>query len=91
MSRSWSWRRRRRCFDRTNLRLPGLQDELVAQVAAANPRTAVVVNTGSPVELPWRDAVSAVLLTWFPGQEAGHALADVLLVFAEPGGRLPTT
>ncbi|WP_159766144.1 glycoside hydrolase family 3 C-terminal domain-containing protein [Streptomyces sp. HM190] len=78
-------------FDRTDLKLPGRQDELVARVAAVNPRTVVVVNTGSPVEMPWRDDVSAILLTWFPGQEAGHALADVLLGEAEPGGRLPTT
>ena len=78
-------------FDRTDLRLPGRQDELVARVAAANPRTVVVVNAGSPVELPWREEVAAVLLTWFPGQEAGAALADVLLGAAEPGGRLPTT
>ncbi|MFF8434705.1 glycoside hydrolase family 3 protein [Streptomyces bacillaris] len=78
-------------FDRTDLRLPGHQDALVHAVAAANPRTVVVVNSGSPVELPWRDEVAAVLLTWFPGQEAGHALADVLTGAEEPGGRLPTT
>ncbi|NUR51844.1 MAG: glycosyl hydrolase [Hamadaea sp.] len=78
-------------FDRTSLALPGRQDELVRRVVAANPRTVVVVNAGSPVELPWADEVAAVLLTWFPGQEAGHALADVLFGRAEPGGRLPTT
>jgi len=78
-------------FDRTTLALPGRQDELVRRVAEANPRTVVVVNAGSPVEMPWADDVAAVLLTWFPGQEAGHALADVLLGDAEPGGRLPTT
>ncbi|ROO88618.1 beta-glucosidase [Actinocorallia herbida] len=78
-------------FDRTSLRLPGRQDELVARVAAANPRTIVVVNAGSPVEMPWRDDVAALLLTWFPGQEGGHALADVLTGALEPGGRLPTT
>ncbi|WP_062429575.1 beta-glucosidase family protein [Herbidospora daliensis] len=78
-------------FDRTSLRLPGRQDELVAKVAAANPRTVVVVNAGSPVEMPWRDEVAAILLTWFPGQEGGHALADVLTGATEPGGRLPTT
>ncbi|MBV1935084.1 glycoside hydrolase family 3 C-terminal domain-containing protein [Streptomyces sp. BV286] len=78
-------------FDRGDLRLPGRQDELVRAVAAANPRTVVVVNSGSPVELPWRDEVSAVLLGWFPGQEGGAALADVLTGAHEPGGRLPTT
>ncbi|MFF9782531.1 beta-glucosidase [Streptomyces nigrescens] len=78
-------------FDRGDLRLPGRQDELVRRVAAANPHTVVVVNSGSPVELPWREQVPAVLLSWFPGQEAGAALADVLLGAHEPGGRLPTT
>lgn len=78
-------------FDRTDLKLPGHQDDLVRAVAAANPDTVVIVNSGSPVELPWRDEVAAVLLGWFPGQEAGHALADVLLGADEPGGRLPTT
>ncbi|MFF8292433.1 beta-glucosidase [Streptomyces sp. NPDC016309] len=78
-------------FDRADLRLPGRQDDLVRAVAAANPNTVVVVNAGSPVEMPWRDDVAAVLLTWFPGQEGGAALADVLLGAEEPGGRLPTT
>jgi beta-glucosidase len=78
-------------FDRTGLALPGRQDELIARVAAANPRTIVVVNAGSPVEMPWLHDVAAVLLTWFPGQEAGDALAGVLFGDAEPGGRLPTT
>jgi beta-glucosidase len=78
-------------FDRATLALPGRQDELVRRVAAANPRTVVVVNAGAPVLMPWLREVPAVLLAWFPGQEGGHALADVLLGAAEPGGRLPTT
>ncbi|MBT2398796.1 beta-glucosidase [Streptomyces sp. ISL-100] len=78
-------------FDRTDLSLPGRQDDLVRAVAAANPNTVVIVNSGSPVEMPWREDVAAVLLSWFPGQEGGAALADVLLGVAEPGGRLPTT
>ncbi|MFB9893692.1 beta-glucosidase family protein [Planobispora takensis] len=78
-------------FDRTGLALPGRQDELIAKVSGANPRTIVVVNAGSPVEMPWLERVPAVLLTWFPGQEAGDALADVLFGDVEPGGRLPTT
>lgn len=77
--------------DRTTLRLPGRQDELIAAVAAANPRTVVVVNSGAPVEMPWRNEVAAVLLSWFPGQEFGDALADILTGATEPGGRLPTT
>ncbi|WP_328944825.1 glycoside hydrolase family 3 C-terminal domain-containing protein [Streptomyces sp. NBC_00250] len=78
-------------FDRKDLALPGHQDDLVRAVAAANPNTVVVVNAGSPVELPWREDVAAILLSWFPGQEGGDALADVLTGAEEPGGRLPTT
>ncbi|MFL0358851.1 beta-glucosidase family protein [Curtobacterium flaccumfaciens] len=77
--------------DRSSLALPGHQDDLVRAVAAANPNTVVVVNAGSPVEMPWRNDVAAVLLTWFGGQEYGNALADVLTGAQEPGGRLPTT
>ncbi|WP_405014544.1 beta-glucosidase [Kitasatospora sp. NBC_01539] len=78
-------------FDRATLRLPGEQDALVSAVAAANPATVVVVNSGGPVLMPWRDEVASVLLGWFPGQEGGDGLADVLFGHAEPGGRLPTT
>ena len=78
-------------YDRTSLELPGLQDRLVHEVAKANPRTVVVVNSGSPVLMPWRQDVSAILLTYFGGQEFGTALADILTGEAEPGGRLPTT
>ncbi|MDM8084336.1 glycoside hydrolase family 3 C-terminal domain-containing protein [Cellulomonas cellasea] len=78
-------------FDRRDLRLPGAQDDLVRAVAAAQPHTVVVVNSGSPVLMPWRDEVGAVLLTWFGGQEYGNALAEVLVGHREPSGRLPTT
>jgi len=78
-------------FDRKKLALTGTQDDLVRRVAAVNPRTVVVVNAGAPVLMPWREQVGAVLVVWFPGQEAGDALADVLLGLVEPGGRLPTT
>jgi beta-glucosidase len=78
-------------FDRGSLALPGRQDELVRRVADANPDTIVIVNSGAPVLLPWADSVAAVILAWFPGQEFGNALADVLLGDAEPGGRLPTS
>ena len=58
---------------------------------AANPRTVVIVNAGSPVLMPWRDDVAAILVGYFGGQEFGDAVADVLLGVVEPGGRLPTT
>jgi beta-glucosidase len=78
-------------FDRTSLALPGRQDELVRAVAAANPRTVVVINSGAPVLLPWIDEVASVLVAWFPGQEFGGALADVLTGTVEPDGRLPVS
>ena len=78
-------------FDRSDLDLPGNQDALARAVLEANDRTIVVVNSGSPVVLPWRDDAAAILLSWFGGQEMGNALGDVLTGVAEPGGRLPTT
>ncbi|GHJ38027.1 glycoside hydrolase family 3 C-terminal domain-containing protein [Streptomyces sp. TS71-3] len=77
--------------DRTGLDLPGRQDELVRAVLEAQPRTVVCVNSGGPLALPWHAAAPALMLTWFPGGEGGHALADVLFGRVEPGGRLPTT
>ena len=67
------------------------QDGLIADVAAANPRTVVVLETASAVLMPWEPAMPAILEAWYPGQEGGHALADVLFGDAEPGGRLPVT
>ena len=78
-------------FDRRTLALPGQQDQLIEQVAAANPNTIVVVNTGAPVTMPWSDAVNAIVQLWFGGQEMANALADVVTGAVDPGGRLPTT
>lgn len=78
-------------YDRTDLDLPGRQDDLVRAVAATGTPTIVIVNAGSPVVLPWAGDVAAVLQGYFGGQEFGHALADILTGAAEPGGRLPTT
>lgn len=75
----------------TALSLPEDQDELIRRVAAANPRTIVVLNTGGPVAMPWKDNVRAILETWYPGQEGGWAIADLLLGRANPGGKLPVT
>jgi beta-glucosidase len=71
--------------------LPEDQDELIAGVAAANPRTVVVLNTGGPVAMPWKEQVRAILEMWYPGQEGGWATADLLLGRANPGGKLPVT
>jgi beta-glucosidase len=78
-------------IDRPGLSLPGHQDELVAAVAAANPRTVVVLNTGGPVTMPWLDKVAAVVEMWYPGEDAGNASAAVLFGDADPSGRLPIT
>jgi beta-glucosidase len=78
-------------YDRDDMALPGRQDELVTRVAAANPNTVVVVNSGMPVLMPWADKVAAIIQVWFPGQAFGEALAGVLAGTVEPGGRLPVS
>jgi len=78
-------------YDRETMELPGRQDELVRRIAAANPSTVVVVNSGMPVLMPWAGEVAAIIQVWFPGQAFGDALADVLAGAAEPGGRLPVS
>ena len=77
--------------DRRAMELPLDQDDLVRSVAAAARTTVVVLNTGSPVPMPWLDDVDAVLQVWFGGQELGGGLVDVLTGDAEPSGRLPVT
>ena len=78
-------------MDRQTIALPAGQDELVAQVAAANPRTVVVLTTGSPVPMPWAGSVGAIVQAWFGGQEVGNALADILAGDVTPSGKLPVT
>jgi beta-glucosidase len=73
------------------LELPGYQDALIAAVAAANPNTIVVLNTGDPVLMPWIDQVAAVLEMWYPGELGGPATANVLRGRSNPGGKLPET
>jgi len=77
--------------DRPNLSLPDEQDELIASVAAANPKTIVVLKTGGPVLMPWIDKVPAVLEAWYPGEEDGNAVANLLFGKANPSGKLPMT
>jgi beta-glucosidase len=78
-------------FDRSDMELPGAQVELIEKVAAANPNTIVVLNTGSPITMNWLDKVAAVVQTWYSGQEAGNAIADVLFGDVNPSGKLPQT
>lgn len=75
--------------DRRAMGLPGRQDELIAAVAKANPRTVVVLLTGSPVSMPWLGQVKSVLAAWYPGQQEGDAVASVLFGDVNPSGKLP--
>jgi beta-glucosidase len=77
--------------DRSSLELPGDQDQLIEAVAAANPRTVVVLNTGAPVLMPWLSQVAGVIEAWYPGQDDGTAIAQVLFGQADPSGHLPVT
>jgi beta-glucosidase len=78
-------------YDRPDLNLAGEQDKLIEAVAQANKNTIVVLNTGSPVAMPWLDKVAGVLQAWYPGQECGNAIADVLFGTVCPSGKLPQT
>lgn len=78
-------------FDRPDLELVGEQRALIEKVAAANKHTVVILNTGSPIAMPWLDQVAAVMQAWYPGQECGHAIADVLFGDVNPSGKLPQT
>ncbi len=78
--------------DRSSLRLPGDQEALIAAVAATGTPTVVVIVGGSAVTMsPWLESVAAVLMAWYPGDEGGHAVADVLFGRENPAGRLPVT
>ncbi|NLG74642.1 MAG: beta-glucosidase [Xanthomonadaceae bacterium] len=78
-------------FDSVDLSLPWGQDAVIDAVATANPNTIVVVETGNPVSMPWRDKVRAILEAWYPGQSGARAIADVLAGRVNPSGRLPIT
>ncbi|EMD62022.1 glycoside hydrolase family 3 protein [Bipolaris sorokiniana ND90Pr] len=77
--------------DQASFHLPreGTQDKLIAAVSSVNPKTIVVNSTGVPVALPWLDNVAALVQAWFPGQEAGNAIADILSGAVNPSGHLP--
>jgi beta-glucosidase len=77
--------------DVTSLALPDNQDALIAAVAAANPKTVVVLETGGPVFMPWLAKVPAVIAAWYPGQKGGEAIANILFGRVNPSGRLPIT
>jgi len=77
--------------DRRDMALHEGQNELIAQIASANPRTVVVLVSGSPVEMPWVDEVPAIVQMWYAGMEGGNAIADVLTGDTNPSGKLPMT
>jgi beta-glucosidase len=78
-------------MDTVDLSLPWGQDAVIAAVAEANPNTVVVLETGNPVAMPWRDAVNAIVQAWYPGQAGGQAIAEVIGGRINPSGRLPIT
>jgi beta-glucosidase len=78
-------------FDRADMNLPGAQNELIERVTKANKNTIVVLNVGSPVEMPWIEKVPAVIQLWYNSQEQGNALADILFGDENPSGKLPIT
>jgi beta-glucosidase len=75
--------------DTPDMSLPWGQDQLIEAVAAANPNTIVVLETGNPIRMPWADKVGAVLAAWYPGARGGQAIADILFGAVNPSGRLP--
>lgn len=78
-------------FDRPSLNLPGDENALISAVAAANPRTVVVLDTGGPVLMPWLGGVKGVVEAWYPGEQDGAAIAALLYGDVDPSGRLPVT
>src|SRR5262249_49250323 len=76
-------------FDDPDLSLPWGQDAVIEAVADANPNTIVVLETGNPIVMPWRDKVNAIVEAWYPGQSGGRAIAEVLTGAVNPSGRLP--
>jgi beta-glucosidase len=77
--------------DRDSMDLIGRQDELIEAVAKVQPNTIVVINAGSIVSMPWSNDVAAIVQAWYPGQECGNSIADVLFGRVNPCGKLPTT
>jgi len=78
-------------FDYPDMTLPWGQDEVISAVSAVNPNTIVVLETGNPVALPWRDRARAIVQAWYPGQGGAQALAEIVSGRTNPSGRLPMT
>ena len=78
-------------MDLENLDLPGNQNELIEKVAAANPHTVVVLESGGPITMPWVDHVSAILEVWFGGSRGAEAVANIIFGDVNPSAKLPIT
>jgi beta-glucosidase len=77
--------------DRADFNLPANQNKLIEAILEVNQNTVVVINTGSPIHMPWEKKAKAIIQTWFAGQEFGNALVDILSGEVNPSGKLPTT
>lgn len=77
--------------DRVDMKLPGRMDEMIARVAHANPKTVVVNQSGTPVEMPWIDDVAGIVQAWYGGNETGNGIADILFGDVNPAGRSSLT
>jgi beta-glucosidase len=78
-------------FDSPSLALPWGQDAVIQAVAAVNPNTIVLLETGNPVTMPWKDSVKAIIQAWYPGQAGGQAISEIIVGKVNPSGRLPIT
>ncbi|OQO01691.1 hypothetical protein B0A48_12728 [Cryoendolithus antarcticus] len=76
-------------YDRPHMDLPPGSDDLIEAVLKANPNTAIVVQSGTPVTMPWRDQAPAIVQAWYGGNETGNAIADVVFGDVNPSGKLP--
>lgn len=81
----------RESIDRTSMKLPFAQDEIIEKLARVNDKTVVFLVAGSAVEMPWENKVNAIVWGWYGGMEAGHAFADILMGDKNPSGKMPIT
>src|SRR5262245_9244704 len=87
----FAWKAEGEGHDNADLGLPWGQRQIIEAVIAANPKTVVVLQTGNPVEMPWRDQAAAIVESWYSGSAGGRAIAEVLAGKVNPSGRLPVT
>lgn len=81
----------RESIDRSDMKLPNSQDEIITKLVSANPKTVVFLVAGSAVEMPWEEQANAIVWGWYGGMEAGHAFSDILFGEVNPSGKMPIT